>query len=322
MILEAAKETGHHGIVPNAQTLIAPVTRNVLSEIHSMRRVLGGFANDVDFTNLQQNAMVALLRIERLIDEGKIAPLVKVRHSAQDPLLPAEDRELHVGVFPTAANPLHWGHLLGGLITMERFFLDKVIFVIAGQDPRKPEMAPEHIRHAMAKEVLRLFYPLFEYSAIAFGTATSGEDNFFRILGMSPNQSIHAYYIAGDDHYRRFDPATGRPDTIQKLEEGMNSRLHGFDGELHKVSAVFLQRGSDENAVPTSLDVRRVDQLPIQTSSTEIRWALEDRRRWQKLYTLPFDELVSIFGNKLYRARHAGTSGGAKERYELAKGGI
>ena len=40
----------------------------------------------------------------------------------------------------------------------------------------------------------------------------------------------------------------------------------------------------------------------MQTSSTEIRWALKDRRNWWKLYALPFGALVSICGNRLWCA--------------------
>jgi hypothetical protein len=101
-----------------------------------------------------------------------------------------EDRELRIGVFPTAANLFHWARLLGGLIVMERFLLDKVIFVIAGQDSRRPKIAPEDIRHSMAKEVLELFHPLFEYSSIALGTTTSGEENLFKIQPCSRHSRL------------------------------------------------------------------------------------------------------------------------------------
>jgi hypothetical protein len=122
---------------------------------------------------------------------------------------------------------------------------------------------------------------------------------------MNPAQAIHAFYIAGGDHYHRFNPATGSPDTIQKLEEGMTSKPEDFDGQLHQVSAVFLHREGEERDIPTLLDVHRV-RIPVQTSSTEIRLALEDRRRWQKLYTLPFIALVSICGRSLYHIRACG----------------
>jgi nicotinic acid mononucleotide adenylyltransferase len=275
----------------------------VLREIHFMKGVLGKFANEIDFANLEQGAVASLTRIEWLIVEGKIEPQAKIRHFAESGLLPHENRELRIGVFPTAANPFHWAHLLGGLFAMERFLLDKVIFVIAGQDSRKPKMAPEDVRHSMAREVLELFHPLFEYSSIARGTATAGEENLFKILGMNPGQAVHAFYIAGGDHYNRFHPVTGSPDTIQRLEDGVTSKLYGFDGQLHRVSAVFLHREGKERDIPTFLDVRCMERLPVQTSSTEIRRALADRRRRRKLFTLPFVALVSICGNKLYHVR-------------------
>jgi nicotinic acid mononucleotide adenylyltransferase len=289
-----------------SRNLIAHVTRNVQSEIHSMRGVLGAFANTIDFVNLEQSVTASLARIECLIAERKIEPLVKVRHSVGSAPVPREARELRIGIFPTAADPFHWAHILGGLIVMEKFSLDKVIFVIAGGDSRKPDMAPEGARHAMAKEVLELFHPLFEYCSIALGTTASGEENLFKILGMNPTQAIHAFYIAGGDHYHRIHPGTGRPDTIQKLEEGKTAKLHGFDEHLHHLSAVFLHREDEEADIPTFLDVLSVGKLPVQTSSTEIRMALIDQSCWRKLYALPFVELDSIHSNGLY---HTGVRG-------------
>lgn len=284
-----------------AEDLIALVVRNVMSEIHSMKGVLGRSANVVDFVNLEKSAIASLTSIKRLIVEGWIEPLIGIRHSLECGLPARQGREVRIGVFPTAANPLHWAHLLGGLVVMERFHLDKVIFVIAGQDSRKPEMAPAKVRHSMAKEVLHLFNPFFEYSPIALGTTSSGEENLFKILKMNPAQAIHAFYIAGGDHYHRFDPASGSPDTIQRLEEGMAVKSFGFDARLHRVSPVFLHRVNEERVIPTFLDVHRVGTLPLQTSSTEIRWALEDRGRWGKLSALPYVALASICGNGLYR---------------------
>jgi nicotinic acid mononucleotide adenylyltransferase len=287
----------------HAEALITPVSRNVLGEIAAMKGALGRFASSADFATLEQNVVAALTRIEQLIIEGKIEPLARIRHSVESGHLSPVARELRIGIFPTAANPFHWAHLLGGLVAMERFLLDKVIFVIAGRDFRKPEMAAEEARHSMARKILGLFQPFFEYSSIARGTSTAGEDNLFRILGMNPAQPIHAFYIAGGDHYHRFHPVTGSPDTIQKLEEGVSARLSGRDSHWHRVSAVFLHREDAEREVATFLDVHSVGRLPVQTSSTEIRAANEDRHRWQKLYTLPYAALRSICGSSLYRVR-------------------
>ena len=169
-----------------AGALISPVVRNVVSEIRSMGEVLGGFGNPVDFAELEQNALVSLTGIERLIAEGSIDPSAAVRHSAESRRRRPVDRELRVGVFPRPRTLSTGGHLLGGLIAMERFHLDKVIFVIAGRDFRKPDMASKNIRHSIAKKLLGLFDPLFEYCSTAFSTGVSGEENLFRILTMNP----------------------------------------------------------------------------------------------------------------------------------------
>ncbi len=164
-------------------------------------------------------------------------------------------------------------------------------------------MAPEYVRHSIAKVVLELFHPLFEYSSVARGGDESGEENLFRILDMNPGQALHAFYIAGGDHYHRLHPATHAPDTIQKLEEGMISRFPAGDGRRHRVSAVFLRRDGEEKDIPTFLDVRRLEGLPVQTCSTAIRQALVDRRGWWKLFTLPFVALASIRCTQAYRGR-------------------
>jgi nicotinic acid mononucleotide adenylyltransferase len=274
-----------------------------------MRGILGIHARAGDFADLEQGAVALFKRIEPLVAEGKIDPLARVRHSPGAGVIPCSDRELRIGIFPTAANPLHWAHLLGGLVAMEQLRLDKVIYVIAGMDPRKPDLAPQGARHAMSREVLRLFHPLFEYSSIAFGTERTGEENLFNILELNPAQPLHAFYIAGGDHFHRFNPSTGNPDTIQKLEEGMASWLSGAHGRLHRVSAVFLRRGGEEAHVPTSLDVHCVGSLPLQTSSTEIRRALANHGNLSKLSALPFIELGSIRGSGLYRVRACSDAG-------------
>ena len=85
----------------------------------SPRRV----ANTVDFANPEQSAVASLTRIERLILDGKIEPLAKVCHSLESETLPPWIASYASDFFPTAANPLHWAQLHGGLIAMARFFM-------------------------------------------------------------------------------------------------------------------------------------------------------------------------------------------------------
>jgi hypothetical protein len=263
-----------------------------------MRGELGAAGNDLDFANLQQSTLSLLCRIDRQIRTGRIRPWWE--DEAPPSSMPPEP--LRIGVFPIAANPFHWAHLLAGLLAMERYGLDQVRYVIAGRDRRKPDLAPEDERHSMARAVLQLFSPLLSYSPVARGTDFCGEENLFRLLAEFPDRPIHAFYIAGSDHYQRTRPETGSPDTIARLEDGITRRLHGFDPSRFTVSLVFLQRGERRANVPTWLDVQFVPRLPVETSSTAIRAALGDREHRGPLWTLPFVALKSIKGKNLYSA--------------------
>lgn len=119
------------------QALIGPVVRNVQDQVEAMRGILGEAAAGAPFNVLEQSAATLLEKIKLLVAEGTIDPQARLRHSPEGgPVAPC-NRELRIGVFPTAVNPLHWGHLLGGLLAVERFRPDKLIFPIAGGDPRK-----------------------------------------------------------------------------------------------------------------------------------------------------------------------------------------
>ena len=280
----------------NASTLIMRLSANVHGELHAMRGELGSAGNALDFENLQQNTIALLCRIERQMRSGRIRPWWE----DESPPASTPTNALRLGVFPVSANPFHWAHLLAGLFSMERYGLDQVRYVIAGGDARKPELAPEEVRHSMARSVLELYSPLLVYSPIARGTEFCGEENLFRLLAQHSDLPIHAFYIAGSDHYQRTRPESASPDTITRLEDGITRRLYGFDPSRHAVSAVFLQRGKRCRKVPTWLDVQLVAGLPIEASSTAIRAALADREHKGPLWTLPFAALKSIKGNNLY----------------------
>jgi len=272
------------------------VADRIARELAQMQQTLGANADAQAFADLGRWTRSTLARISALISEGFINPA-----GARGGRLSAGRgrfgrRHLRLGVFPTAGNPLHWGHLLSGLAAMESFHLDKVIYIIAGDDPRKPYLASANLRHRIAKKVIRLFHPLFDYSSIGLGGTAPGEINLFRIMSSNGNgmQPLHAFYLAGSDHFHRYAPQTGEPDTIQKLEEGVRKRIHGFNPRLHRLSAVFLDRGGRSEAVETFLDVRWIAHLPLDTSSTRIRGALGGSEPLGELTALPFTAYCAI----------------------------
>jgi hypothetical protein len=222
----------------SASSLLLRMASNVLGELHAMRGELGAAGNGLDFANLQESTISLVCRIDKQIRSGRIRPW----WGNEPPPASSPSDTVRLGIFPISANPFHWAHLLAGLFAMERYGLDQVRYIIAGSDPRKPDLAPEEARHAMARAVLALFSPLLTYSPIARGTDSCGEENLFRLLSEHPDRAIHAFYIAGCDHYHRIRPETGNPDTIARLEDGITRRAHGYDPGRHSVSVVFLER--------------------------------------------------------------------------------
>jgi nicotinic acid mononucleotide adenylyltransferase len=284
----------------------------VSRELLSMRGLLGGHADVYAFEALDRLARSTLERIIDLVSHGEIRPLnFDPRRSAPGGRWPL--RPSRLGVFPIAANPLHWLHLLGGLAAMERFRLDRILYIVAGSDPRKPGMACEAARHKIVKDVLRLFYPLLEYSPAARGGSLDGEEHVFRILSLVQGAiaaPIHVFYIAGSDHFRPFSAARNRPDTVRKLEDGMRRGLYGFEPCRDRLSAVFLDRGGHlELEVPeTRLDVRWVHDLPLRVSSTGIRAALNGEAPLGELSYLPFTAYRVIRANGLYNTENPGAT--------------
>ncbi len=215
-----------------------------------------------------------LCTILDLARSGRIRPSQPLRLAEQEAPGPAVDRTLRAGIYPLAANPMHWGHILVALDAMAALELDKVAFVIAGSDSRKPRMTPAETRHSLARSVLESFSPIFAYSPVALGTDLDGETNFGRLLSFNANQGMEACYIAGMDHYRRRNDAD-EPDTIEKLERIVGTQVQAGN-RLHAISLAFVARGraAEGRDCRTFLKVHLLPPLPFALSSTAARRAL------------------------------------------------
>ncbi|MCX5795396.1 MAG: hypothetical protein NTY77_07885 [Elusimicrobia bacterium] len=248
---------------------VARVGLNIESQLAAMAAVPGN-ENDPLFATISRNAQGFLRTIDQHIKSGAIDPSSQVRTSASDSAKPVVGRQLRVGIYPVAGDPLHWAHLLIGLQAIAQLKLDKVIFILQGDDVRKPDLTRTEIRHPMGQAVLEAFKPFFEYSSIAVGTGYDGETNIFRMLALNPQQKMDAFYMVGDDHYK-LKNAKGGDDTIPKLEQNRLKPELGFDAKTHEVSAAFIEREGHSEAVPTELDVQFLPQIEFEASSTAVR---------------------------------------------------
>lgn len=276
------------------------IRERVKSELGLMAQQLGLSAADEPFAAVYQTAAEHLFEIERLCCDGDIDPRAWVRACPEDePCLPYS-RSLRVGVYPVAANPLHWGHVLIGLRAMARLHLDKVVYVTAGRDSRKPGMAAADLRFIMARDLLKLFGCLFACSPLALASGCDGETNLFRFLRLNRQQPMDVYYIAGGDHCRRFYPGTDYPDTLAKLEMHRTARLFAYTPAMHSVSAAFIRRSGHGELADTDLSVHTLDSLPFDVSSTMIRAALAGAGPERDLALLPYSAWVDIRSMRLY----------------------
>ena len=268
--------------------VVDAIRDRVYLELSTMVKVLNSAATRSPFTDIFSTLNELLDDAAFLLNTGAINPFINIRTSPDQAQPPVTDSTLRIGVYPVAANPLHWAHLLIGLSALTMFNLDTVIYIIAGNDPRKPALITPQIRHRMGKKVVALFAPFFKYSPIALDNDLDGETNIFKILALNPQQKIDAHYIVGSDHYQRINPATGALDTIQKLEDNIKYKLYGFDEMLHRISAIFIKRGAIKQSVSTFLDVSFIPEMPFAASSTIIRDAFQGRQPVDLLGLLPY----------------------------------
>jgi len=277
----------------------------VFGELSLMAQQLGMGIGDEPFASIYRTAAEHLFTIENLCCDGDIDPRALICASHDDEACLPYPRRLRVGFYPIAANPLHWGHLLIGLRAMAQLQLDKVVYVISGRDERKPGMCCADQRYIMAKDMLKLFGPLFACSSLARYSGCDGETNLFRFLKLNRRQPMNMFYIAGGDHYRRFYPGTEYPDTLVKLESHMDARIFSYKPSTHTISAALIERGSHAGHVETCLNVEFLQALPFAASSTMIRAALEGTGPRSDLALLPYSAYVDIRALKLYGVQPA-----------------
>ena len=266
---------------------VEAVRTRAYQELQDMAQVLNLPLTGYPFNEILSSLTKLLDVTAWLLNSGMIDPYAAVRSAPHDSLKPRVSRTLRIGIYPVAANPFHWAHLLSGLSALVRFRLDSIIYVISGSDSRKPALADAEIRHLAGEEVLKIFKPFFGYSSLALENNRAGETNLFEILALNPNQKIDAYYIVGADHYHRVNPRTGQADTLQKLEENSADETYNFNPSLHSISAIFIERGTRNYTVETDIPVAFIPEMPFAASSTMIREAFQGNRPVQTLALMP-----------------------------------
>ena len=278
------------------------IAARVLQELTDMAREIDIPLTASPFKEIRAEAEFCLDMITSHLNERKLLPAA-IAGPGEEAGRIERGKTARIGFYPVCADPFHWAHLLIGLSAIARFKLDRVIYLIAGNDARKPEMTPPAARHAMGRSILGMFSPLFDYSAAALEGDLDGETSLFKALASLHTQKINAFYIAGSDHSRRIDPETGEPDTVQKLEDLVREGAYGFGSAAHRVSMIFVKRGRAECNVKTRLGISYMPGVPFEASSTMIRKALAGEERNEKVALLPYTAYLYIQALGLYAGK-------------------
>jgi nicotinic acid mononucleotide adenylyltransferase len=167
----------------------------------------------------------------------------KLRENNNKGLINPNKKEgARIGFFPTAGDPLHWAHLLTAYQILAEYELDKIVFIIGGEDTRKPDLTKFSVRKSMADHALKIFGNFFEFSdisAINENFKNDGETNMFLDISRRNDKKIQAFYMVGSDHFNWIS-AKGGDDTIKKLYDNIDTFKIPISG------AIFIARNPEE----------------------------------------------------------------------------
>ncbi|MBF0504190.1 MAG: hypothetical protein HQL14_03710 [Candidatus Omnitrophica bacterium] len=281
------------------QKIIETIKKNVRFETAKMIDIFPSEEKDNLILKIVEESDLLLAQIKEHLASSKISPSLDLAIHETDFPKNFTNKVLRIGIYPISANPIHWGHLLVALSAIAHCSLDKVVFIIAGDDPRKSQLAPCQWRHHISERVLSKFSPLLAYSDITRNYTFDGETNIFRLLSLNPFQKTDTFYIVGTDHYYRLNPKGNEIDTIQKLEENIAQNLCVFNKIVHSVSVIFAKRkGGSDVLIKTRLNVSFIPALSFEASSTMIREALHNPTKRQFLALLPYTVYESLLLEK------------------------
>jgi hypothetical protein len=260
----------------------ADVLMQVMTELANMLPFLGKASGRRRVGEIQEQTRTLLHQISKLIAAREINPWTRLRlSSAEPPVLPLAGVP-RVGIFPIAANPIHWGDLLSGLSAMAAARLDKILFVLAPDSCPPSDLYPEEMRRSAAAEAIALFQPLFALVPAFSGKSPSAPACFFRLLGLNGQQKVEAWYISKDECASRESPA-------QVREALMKERGNGawYSEKLHPASVAVIDANAGGSPVSEGSRMMTVHAVLPGVSSAAVRAALRSPLHRDELAALP-----------------------------------
>jgi nicotinate-nucleotide adenylyltransferase len=221
----------------------------------------------------------------------------------------------HLGIFGGTFNPIHLGHLRVAVEVLERFHLDKIIFIPSAQPPHKPHdnVANALDRLNMTKLAIDS-YPLFECSNIE--TQRQGLSYTIDTIHELSNYYSHnvkLYYLIGRDAFfaihtwKSFEKLFDNVPFIvmSRPEINIDSLImneHFFEYIHQTISQDYTHSQKDKCMVhPKKQPIYYCQVTALDISSTQIRTYLKNGQSIQ--YLLPDVVYDYILDKKLYQTR-------------------
>ena len=181
--------------------------------------------------------------------------------------MPATDDSLRFGVIGGTFDPLHYGHLVLAENGRVQLGLDRVLFVLAGQPPHKPDrpLTPAHHRVAMVEAAIA-DNPAFVLSRVDLDRPGPHYTVEMLVLLREENPQAELFFLIGGDSLAQFliwrDPAgiarrawlavmqrSGYEPDLEALERavpGLRERLVWLDAPYLDIAASDLRRRARE----------------------------------------------------------------------------
>ena len=189
---------------------------------------------------------------------------------------------MNIAIFGGTFDPIHNAHLTVALEAADRFSLDRVLFVTAGQPPHKPEgstLAYEH-RHRMV-ELACEADPRFEPSRLEEGDAKSYSIDTIEKLRATLSPGDRLFFVLGADAFAEISSWYRAADVLREVE------------------FIIVARPGYEYVTPPTARAHRLETLALPVSSSEIRRRLVAS---QATGDLPPAVLAYITAHGLYRS--------------------
>jgi hypothetical protein len=231
----------------------------VLSELARMVPFVGDTGAGACMGRVRAAAGVYLHRIEEGILRGGIQPWSPIRPAPETPMPPLSPSASRIGVFPLSASPFEWSHLLAGMAAMAELGLDHVVYIVTEGAGQESALLPREVRHAMTRDLLGRFPPLFLYSPVGFQQDGSGALSLFHLLSLNASQPMEVFLIAG---------GTGgigertSEELIDTVRSAMTVRRGGYDESMHPITVVTATPGDAAHGARRS-PVRVQVELPL-----------------------------------------------------------